>query len=82
MSNDTTPSLKKNTLWVLLKEYNDYDQHGAYFECAWLTKPSVDQLRQAGVPSQDLGHVFLGGGRRYDEYEWYLLVEKEEGEAA
>lgn len=35
---------KSNSVWILTTKYNDYDQHGEYFEAVWLTKPTVKQL--------------------------------------
>jgi len=70
------------TIWVLTSEYNDYDQHGAYFEQAWDHKPDreelVDQLKDTDyrgwVPSYALvTHILEGGGRQGNEDTWYNL---------
>ena len=60
-------------IWVLTQDFNDYDQHGSYFEGAWIAKPTAEQLKNAGVPTSDIEHVLLGGGRRGSEYSWYDL---------
>lgn len=39
-----TSKAPKQEVWVLTTEYNDYDQHGAYFEAVWGTKPTLQQL--------------------------------------
>lgn len=31
---------EKQKIWVLTREHNDYDQHGAYFVAAFIKKPS------------------------------------------
>lgn len=32
-------------MWILTSEYNDYDQHGAYFEAAFDVKPTFKELK-------------------------------------
>lgn len=43
-------------VWVLVSTVNDYNQHGEYFEAAFNSKPSIEQLAAffddvAGMPS-------------------------------
>lgn len=79
----------RSTVWVLTEEYNDYDQHGAYFVAVFLSKPSIEQLAEccadhkidisctiaAGIKS--LHHLRNGGGRIGTESVWYNLEEVE-----
>lgn len=67
-------------MWILLCEYNDYDQHGEYFLAAWPEKPTKDALafmltydlkNMAGL----LEHVWAGGGRKDSEYKWFRFFE-------
>lgn len=60
-------------IWVLTKEYNDYDQHGEYFIHAWNKKPTAKELEDHGVEDYRLEHVLSGGGRQNFEYDWYAL---------
>lgn len=64
------------TVWILTSEYNDYDQHGAYFEAVFLNKPTHQQLTESGVPQTRLRHVLNGGGRVQDESKWFFLNEE------
>ena len=73
------------SIWVLLEEYNDYDQHGEYFVHAWNHKPSREELlpyvlSESRVSRPDyLGFVLSGGGRinqgNYHENQWFILKE-------
>lgn len=36
--------MTKQTIWVLTREHNEYDQHGEYFTAAFVEKPSLQQL--------------------------------------
>jgi hypothetical protein len=73
-SKDTQPEI-----WVLTSEYNDYDQHGAYFNRAWVGKPTVVDLKayaksgKENWSKKDLDHILNGGGRRNWEEKWYNL---------
>ena len=67
-------------IWVLTKEYNDYDQHGAYFVYAWRGKPTGEQLAKQLLLSESieadrqlLDHILAGGGREKWEDSWYNL---------
>ena len=61
-------------VWILTSEYNDYDQHGEYFEGVWQDKPNAEQLMDKGVAEPNLRHVLNGGGRIDSEYKWFNLV--------
>lgn len=77
------------TVWVLTSEYNDYDQHGEYFEAVWENKPSTQQLVEYFKNGNDahysdimaaldfILHIQNGGGRREYEEHWYNLNEVE-----
>ena len=74
-------------LWVLSTEYNLYDQHGAYFCAAWLSKPTREQVRVAvekeGSPTSAvlLDHILQGGGRRGKGHQWFNLNELAPGQS-
>lgn len=85
----------KNSVWVLTTEYNDYDQHGEYFEAVFPTKPTIKELAGyftvnggvsvAGDPMAALNyllHLLDGGGRQKNEDMWYNLTEVEFGKKA
>ena len=75
-----------NSIWVLTEEYNDYNQHGAYFVTWFSYKPEASDVKQVlqsiypelcGKDLLDLAtHVADGGGRRNDEDNWYNLEER------
>jgi hypothetical protein len=62
-------------VWILTKEYNDYDQYGEYFVAVFGNKPTHQQLTEAGVQTRRLRHTLNGGGRVDFENEWYFLRE-------
>lgn len=71
-----------NEIWILTEEYNDYDQHGAYFIEAWDHKPTREELEKYLSFHKDTlkNHInsqfdwlLSGGGRQKDEYTWYNL---------
>jgi len=33
-------------VWILTSEYNDYDQHGEYFEAVFAQKPTLQQIQK------------------------------------
>lgn len=79
---------KATTVWVLTRECNDYDQHGAYFEAVFSSEPTLLQLadyfKDAGMKMSDamsavafLEHLRQGGGRRGNEHAWYNLEQVE-----
>jgi len=53
-------------LWILLEEYNEYDQHGGYFVAAFSSKPTELDLEQFRYD-----HF----GRENGEYTWVYLEE-------
>lgn len=62
-------------VYVLTKEYNDYDQHGEYFIAVFNGIPKPQQLWDLGVPVNRTKHVQNGGGRwDNSENEWYHLT--------
>ena len=76
-------------IWVLVKDYNAYDQFGSYFVAAWTKKPGYDEIaklceidtnRNNTHAVKAVNHILSGGGRMAVEDEWYTLVEVEEGE--
>lgn len=71
-----TPTPKRVTIWVITRCVNAYDQFGEYFECAFLEKPTAQQLTELGYNGE---HLAWGGGRIHIEDEWYHLVEVTEG---
>lgn len=61
-------------IWVLTSEYNDYDQHGEYFEAVFVGKPTSEQIRKhCHVNEEGAAHILSGGGRVKYEYQWYYL---------
>lgn len=76
---------KKAGVWVLTTEFNDYDQHGAYLEAIWQSKPTIEQLAKhfKYLKSEMVGsfmgalefilHIQKGGGRQGTEHQWYNL---------
>jgi hypothetical protein len=59
-------------IWVLTSEYNDYDQHGEYFEAVFIGKPTSEQI-QKRCQVLDASHILSGGGRVNWEDRWYNL---------
>ena len=69
-----------NTVWVLTREHNDYDQYGRYFCAVFAQKPTHQQLEQLEVyvvPKDRLRHVLNGGGRKQGDDIWWFLEEVE-----
>lgn len=67
----------KIKVWLLTKEYNDYDQHGEYFVAVFADKPTKEQLVGFDVSEELIEHVLAGGGRVDSEYEWFNLKQIE-----
>lgn len=66
--------LTDEEIWVLTSEYNDYDQHGEYFEAVFIGKPTSKQIQKhCHVTEQGAVHILNGGGRVKYEYQWYNL---------
>lgn len=65
------------SVWILTSEYNDYDQHGEYFETIFFKKPTIEDISY--YTEEGLEHaqwvLETGGGRRDLEDYWYNLVE-------
>lgn len=68
-------------MWILTEEFNLYEQQGAYFRAAWLSKPTIEQVMIAArcrvVYAE---HILAGGGQRGVEDGWFHLFEYEEAE--
>jgi len=64
------------TVWILTSKYNDYDQHGEYFEDVFAEKPTVQKIKELCCVSEDYArHILNGGGREKYEDIWYYLNE-------
>lgn len=70
--------------YVLVSEYNDYDQHGSYFVAWFRKKPTVKELANALKEEECTFHdadnyvslakwILKVGGRKDNEYTWYTL---------
>lgn len=65
-------------VWVLTSEFNDYDQHGEYFEAVYASKPTAEQIAEkCRIYIEFADHILNGGGRKDKEYSWYWLREEE-----
>jgi hypothetical protein len=65
-------------VWILTSEYNDYDQHGEYFEEVFMNKPTREQIMKVVNENEEYAdYVLEGGGRQDGEYAWYWLREVE-----
>lgn len=69
--------MASSTVWVITREINQYDQDGRYLMYTFTTKPSIEKLNSLGFNGE---HLFNGGGRIDEEYEWYYLEEVESGQ--
>ena len=69
-------------MWILTKEYNQYDQEGAYYVKAWCSKPSIAEVFDVLVKDDgpfSLQQVYAGGGRFPDTVDiWYNFFEDKE----
>ncbi len=64
-------------VWILTKEYNEYDQFGEYFIEVFANKPTLDQLTTLGIKESEAKHILeKNGGRRGVEDERYHLREE------
>lgn len=62
------------SIFVLTRSHNAYDQFGAYFVCAWPSKPTAKQIDEAlanddeahfsSATEELVEHILNGGGRR------------------
>lgn len=68
-----------SSVWVLTSSYNDYNQHGEYFEHVFLHKPCIQILSDITSITDKLylKHIWYGGGRLNNEDKWYSLEEIE-----
>ena len=67
-------------VWILTKEYNDYNQHGEYFVAAFKGKPSREQVAKIVNHYSDsrlVDKILEGGGRVDYDHLWYWLREEE-----
>ncbi len=62
-------------IWVITEEFNDYNQHGGYFVCAFDHSPTYDDLITAGFSKGYALRILSGGGRFDDEYHWFEINE-------
>lgn len=70
-----------DTIWVVVRSINEYNQDGEYFECAFTKKPSFQDLKTTlGLDDITIGKLTRGGGRQNSEDTWYNLVEIRSGE--
>ena len=65
-------------VWILTSAYNDYNQHGEYFEVVFAEKPTIEKIQKVvGVNERGAAHILAGGGREKYEDQWYILGEYE-----
>lgn len=77
------------SVWVITKEYNQYDQYGEYFCKVFKDKPSLDKckeflLSEGYISDRNCGEfndscakrLSVGGGRFKNEDVWYNLFEE------
>lgn len=67
-------------MWIITRAINEYDQDGDYFEVAYNSKPTLDELIKFFGDKKIAKHVLNGGGRRDFENRWYFLTEIKHGE--
>lgn len=79
-----------NSVWIITREENQYDQYGEYFCCAFKEKPTyaqcleflinerfVDQSQSKKYKEMLVEHLMSGGGRYSDSFDtWYWLREE------
>lgn len=53
-----------NSVWVLTSEVNDYNQYGEYFEAVFKDKPTLEQLKELGLPENYAQSCLDDGGER------------------
>lgn len=72
----------KESIWVVTRGINEYDQDGNYFVAGYAQKPTFADLRKLLPHSSDatIGKLTRGGGREGTEYEWYFLAKVRVGE--
>lgn len=62
-----------NTVYILTREINEYEQDGEYFVAVFAEKPHHTVISKLGVPTNRLEHVLNGGGRVDYENQWFYL---------
>ena len=64
-------------VWILTSEYNEYDQHGEYFEHIWFHKPSLKELSSVCGFTEQRTQCIIDTGTTYKKYDqmWYNLKE-------
>jgi hypothetical protein len=69
-------------MWIVTRAINDYNQDGDYFVAAFIDKPTFQDLKRLLPNESDvtIGKLTRGGGRQYDEHNWYYLTEMKNGE--
>jgi len=79
----------KESVYVVTRCNNDYDQNGEYFVAVFLTHPTEKQLTKmlqddSYIADKDLWttakHLDKGGGRIKDEDAWYYMRIAKAGE--
>jgi hypothetical protein len=69
-------------IWVIVENWNDYNQHGSYFIAAWIERPTAqDLMKSLRITESEASRVLAGGGRKGAEGTWYTLFETGPGEA-
>ena len=70
-------------MWIVTRDINEYEQDGDYFVAAYHDKPSFKALKELlpGETDVNVGKLTRGGGRQAWEYQWYNLIEIEEGKS-
>jgi hypothetical protein len=72
---------KRETVWVVTSEVNQYDQYGEYLLSVFANKPTMKELCLLGIGKSVAAHLLeTGGGRVGVEDVWYYLEEVNFGE--
>jgi len=67
-------------MYVVIREINEYDQDGVYFVAAFVSRPTKEQLSGVITDEKIVNHLLATGGGRFGaEWDWYYLIEIEEG---
>lgn len=68
-------------VYILTKEYNEYDQYGEYFEDVFKDKPSPEQLSKSTNYASDSESIrkllAVGTCRLRGDHSWYNLRKEE-----
>lgn len=68
---------ENNVVWILTSQYNDYDQHGEYFEEVFYKEPSEFLLNEAGVNIMDIPELLATCWTNQKNYIRYHLMKVE-----